>query len=160
MSKKYKGNNIDKMGFEYNSKDKRSKAKQLAEHYSSQFAAQRDAEYAEKAANRKQRRAEREEKQLRRRDQKVISQLNYGAWNRRFQEKQYNKAKGQEGFDAANHADYLNQTGAFSQKHMDAWNDYNQNKRKYNQNPGLLAEKYGITSNRIKRSERSNDLFA
>ena len=133
-------------------KDKYSK-RVTAKEKAAQLKLDREAEYAERRKQRKQKRAEREEKQARRRDQKVISQLNFGAWNRRFQEKQYNKAKDQEGFDSANHSDYLNQTGAFSQKHMDAWNDYNQNKRKYNQNPGLLAEKYGNTSNRIKRSE-------
>ena len=83
------------------------------------------------------------DKRARKADKMAESKLRYGAFQRRFQEKKYNKDKDKEGFNPSDHSEYLNKTGAFEQKRVDAYNDFMKNYGNYKRKPGSLSNRYG-----------------
>ena len=83
------------------------------------------------------------DKRNRRRDKKAESQLNYGAFQRRHQQKKYDRAVAAGTMDPANHQELLNKSGAFDSKRIAAFDNYQKRKRGFAQNPGALASMMG-----------------
>ena len=119
-----------------NRNNERRQAKQRA----TEFKAAMAKPGADKSKLRKEYRAD---KRARKADKMAESNLRYGAFQRKFQTKKYNREKGKEGFDPNNHSEFLNKTGAFEQSRVNAYDDYIKNYGNYKRKPGSLSKKYG-----------------
>ena len=114
----------------------RRAAKQRADEYK----AARNAPGADKG---KLKRQFHKDKRNRRRDKKAESQLNYGAFKRRHQQKKYDRAVAAGTMNPENHQEFINKTGAFDSKRMETYDRYQNNKKGFLTNPGKLADMMG-----------------
>ena len=83
------------------------------------------------------------DKRKRTRDKKAESQLNFGAWQRRHQQKKYDRDAAAGALKTENYQDLVNKTGVFDSKKIDIYDRYQQNKKGFLTNPGMLASMMG-----------------
>ena len=94
------------------------------------------------------------DKRARRQDRIAEHNLRFNAWRRKHGEKKYNRDKGTDQYNPSDHKDFLDGTGVYQQKNIDAYNDYRDNYRKYKQNPGSLSAKYERKTPGLKGHQR------
>ena len=79
------------------------------------------------------------DKRGRRQDEKAKTQINLSAWQRKNQQKRYDEAVAGGTMKSGEHQDFINKTGAFDEKRVEAHDKYKKRKRGYARKPGSLA---------------------
>ena len=84
------------------------------------------------------------DKRNRRKDKLAEHQLNRNAWQRKHEEKKYEKAKANGTFKEGEHQNFINKTGVHSKESANAYDKYQSRRKGYNNNPGSLAAMTGF----------------
>ena len=116
----------------------RLRAKKRAEAYR----AARNAPGADKG---KLKREYHQDKRNRKNDRHAEHGLRYGAWQRKFQQKKYDRDMAAGNMNPGDHSELLNGTGAFAPDRIAEYEKYKKNERKYKRTPGSLAAEFGYS---------------